>query len=321
MKLPRRISEIVKRKDDFITSREASLNKSVVRLQSMLISKLTREIIPMLDTSGGRIKNTLRNYQLLQSLDKVYKDFTRTQQLAFVSEIGDTARGLSTLNKQFFTITMGASLPEKFGRILAATDVKMMTAIGIKGGKILGGGFLDSLSANTELLTSIKNLMSQSVTGGARTKDFIAGMNDLITGSGQTMGGIEKHLDRYAHDLYMTYDRSYAASVAEETGMKYFVYLGGKIEDSRDFCVAHDGKVWTTDEAKKWPQWTPAKGVYPEGYKVKQKDKNAVPTYISQFDGYQPLQHCGGFRCRHHVGYIMEELAMDMRPDLKEVKN
>ena len=318
MRLPKRISDIIQRKDDFITSREASLNKSVVRLQNMLISKLTREIIPMLDTSTGRIRNTLRNYQLLQSLDRVYKDFSTTQRLAFVSEIGDTARGLTTLNKQFFTVTMGASLPATFGRILAATEKKMMFAIGIDKGKIMGGGFLDSLAANTELITQIKSLMSQAVTAQIRTKDFITSMNDLITGSGETMGGIEKHLNRYAHDLYMTYDRAYSASLAEEVGMKYFYYIGGKIEDSRDFCVSHDGKVWTTDEAKKWPQWTPAKGVYPEGYKIKQKDKNAVPSYIAGFDGYQPLIHCGGFRCRHHLGYIMKELAFEIRPELKK---
>jgi hypothetical protein len=318
MRLPRRISEVIKRKDDFIARREASLGKSVVRLQSMLISKLTREIIPMLDTTGGRIRNTLRNYQLLQSIDRVYKDFATTQQLAFVSEIGDTARGLTGLNKQFFTVTMGASLPATFARTLAATETKMLTAIGIKGGKILGGGFLDSLSANTGLLTQVKSMMSQAVTAQVSTKTFIKGMNDLITGSGELPGGIESHLNRYAHDLYMTYDRAYAQSLAEETGLKYFYYIGGTVEDSRDFCVAHDGKVWTTEEAEKWPQWTPAKGVYPEGYKIKQKDKNAVPSYIAGFDGYQPLQHCGGFRCRHHIGYIMRELAEEIRPELKK---
>jgi hypothetical protein len=248
----------------------------------------------------------------------VYKDFSTTQRLAFVSEIGDTARGLTTLNKQFFTVTMGASLPTTFGRILAATEKKMLMAIGIKGGKILGGGFLDSLSANTELLTSVKNLMSQSVTSQVSTKDFIASMNDLITGSGEKPGGIESHLNRYAHDLYMQYDRAYATSLAEETGMKYFIYIGGKIDDSRDFCVAHDGKVWTTEESKKWIEWTPAKGVYPEGYKIKQKDKNAVPSYIASYDGYNPLIHCGGFNCRHHLGWILEELAYEMRPDLKK---
>ena len=117
MRLPKRIADIIKRKDDFITAREASLNKSVVRLQN--------------------------------------KDFSTTQRLAFVSEIGDTARGLTTLNKQFFTVTMGASLPATFGRILAATEKKMLMAIGVQGGKILNGGFLDSLSANTELLTNM----------------------------------------------------------------------------------------------------------------------------------------------------------------------
>ena len=49
----------------------------------------------------------------------------------------------------------------------------------------------------------------------------------------------------------MSYDSAYSTPLAEETGMKYFIYLGGRIQDSRDFCVALDGKVWSRAEAEK----------------------------------------------------------------------
>ena len=81
--------------------REAHLNTAIQKMQLLLVNKVTEEIIPQLDVSAGRIKNTLKNYRLLQSLDKVYKDFEGVQRLAFVSEIGDTIKGYNQIQCQF----------------------------------------------------------------------------------------------------------------------------------------------------------------------------------------------------------------------------
>jgi hypothetical protein len=41
-----------------------------------------------------------------------------------------------------------------------------------------------------------------------------------------------------------------------------------------------------------------------------------VPSYLG-YAGYQPLIDFGGYRCRHGIGWISDELAQDLRPDLK----
>jgi len=316
MKLPKRLSEVLKRKEDWIAGREAKLQTAIMKMQEALLARTMSEIIPKLETTNGKIRNTLKNYQLLASLDKMYKDFEGVQRLAFVSEIGDTAKGIMKFNSNFFTVSMGAALPELFKEILKNTSEILDLRVGLKGGEIVGGSFLDDLIANKNLLLELKQFMGQAVSAQIPTKDFIKGFNDLIVGIEDKPGGMDKQFKRFAHDVFMQYDRAYAATVADKAGMKYFIYLGGKITDSRDFCVAHDGKVWSNEDAKKWTTWTPADGEYPAGYEIKQKDINKVPSYLN-YPGYAPRIDLGGYNCRHHLGYIMDELAYQMKPELK----
>jgi hypothetical protein len=147
-------------------------------------------------------------------------------------------------------------------------------------------------------------------------REYTKILKEKITGSKDYKGGLEKEFDKYAVDLYQTYDQAYNKTIGNELGLKYFIYQGGLIGDSRDFCAAHNNKVWSVDEAGTWKDWTPAQGDYPAGYEVKAKDLNSVPSYLG-YAGYDPLINLGGYRCRHWLGWITEELAVDMRPDLK----
>lgn len=121
----------------------------------------------------------------------------------------------------------------------------------------------------------------------------------------------------FVYNGYQQYDRAYNKYLALEFGIKYFMYQGGLVGDSRDFCVCHNNIVWSVDEAQEWKTWTPSKGKYPEGYKIQQVDINAVPSYLS-YPGYDPLVDAGGYNCRHIIGFISYELAGKYRPDLKK---
>jgi hypothetical protein len=101
--------------------------------------------------------------------------------------------------------------------------------------------------------------------------------------------------------------------------MRYFIYQGGLINDSRDFCAAHNNKVWYYKEAFYWGEWTPSKGEYPSGYEIKQIDIYKVPSYLNYPD-YDPLIDRGGYNCRHSLGWISEDMAFVLRPELKKNK-
>jgi len=119
-----------------------------------------------------------------------------------------------------------------------------------------------------------------------------------------------------AFNLHQVHDAFYTRFLGAGLGYRYFVYDGSILEDSRDFCVALNNKVWSVEEAKDWVNWTPSKGVYPKEYQIKQEDKNTVPTYLS-YPGYIPMIDRGGFNCRHFISWIPDDIAFKLRPDLK----
>jgi hypothetical protein len=148
-------------------------------------------------------------------------------------------------------------------------------------------------------------------------KDYVKLLKDKITGTENYTGGMERQFQRYAYDLYQQYDAAYNLTLGNEFGFNYFIYQGGLIKDSRDFCAAHNNKVWSVEEMKTWSEWTPSKGEYPAGYEVKQADIYAVPSYLG-YPGYDPGIDRGGYNCRHALGWIPDEIAFKMRPELKE---
>lgn len=311
MRLPRRIDDLLKRKEQFLLSSEAALNTKLRQMQNILVSKITEEIIPELDVSGGRIRNTLKNYRLLTSLDKVYTDFQKGQRIPFVEEVGGTTARITAMNQQYFNVMLGVEVPGLFPKVAKEAAAKMYARLGLEGSKIIVGGYFETLIKNEALLLDVKKLAAQAVTGQFRMKDFVRGLNTLIVGEDGKPGGLERQFNRYAHDLYMQYDSAYSTALADATGMNYFIYQGGTVKDSRDFCVANNNKVFKREDAEKWRTWTPSQGVYPEGYKVKQKDQSAVPSYLD-YPGYDPLTDRGGYNCRHYIGWITDSIAQRM---------
>ena len=147
-------------------------------------------------------------------------------------------------------------------------------------------------------------------------KDYVKALREMVTGSPDKTGSMERQFQRFAYDIYQQYDAAINLMLGNEMGFKYFIYQGGLIEDSRDFCAAHNNKVWSVLESEIWGEWTPSQGEYPVGYEVKAKDIYSVPSYLG-YAGYDPLIDRGGYNCRHAMGWISDDIALKMRPNLK----
>jgi len=325
MKIPKRISELLLKKQAFIDFHRGRLEKTVLKLQTDLTDKIILEIIPLLEiTKEGRIADTVSNYQLLGQMDKVYKGLTNMSSSLISNQMSGVITGIINLGKSYFTIAMADNLAFRFDKVVDATAKKMNIRIGLDGGQMVHGGYLESFLKDQTLGTQIKNYIAKSVTGQIDTKDFISGLTDLVKGvphidkNGFTIqtGALEKQFERYGYDLYQQFDAAYNSTLAQEFEMNYFIYQGGLIKDSRDFCAAHNNKVFSREEAVEWVNWTPSMGDYPAGYVVKQKDMGDHPSYMS-YPGYTPLVDRGGYNCRHMLGWISDELAISLRPDLK----
>lgn len=313
-KLPDDIQEIIKRKQEYIDSNRSRLEANVIKLQEALLNRFIEEILPQLETENGSIKSTTNNMRLIEKLDALYQEFNATNQTKVIKELGESLLRLNSLNSTYFKkITESEKLKTRFDSVISKTNDLMSARLGVgKDGKIIKGSYLDSFITDNTLLTELKQSIVSNVTGQQTIEKFRKDIRDKIVGNSQQTGGFEKYYRQFAYDTYSQYDRAYGKNVADEFGLNYAIYQGGLIDDSRDFCEEHQGKVYTREEVKEFGKWKLPKDTkeYP--------GPGEVPSYIAKFPNYDPFTCAGGFNCRHQLTWVTKSYAERLRPDLKE---
>ncbi len=312
MRIPKRITEILKRKETFLDEMRAKLENTVLRLQTKLFEQIIEDIIPQLEVEKGILKDNAHNYRLISELEKLYETFNIKIAETILPQINKATEGIVNLTERYFTVIL-PELPGRFERIIESTKTLIDLKIGLRQEKMIRGGLIqEMLKIDAQ---ELQHLLSKSITGQSGIKDFISVIKENVNGTDIKSGVLDRQLKRFAYDTYQHYDAAYNKKIAEEFELNYFIYEGGLIVDSRDFCAAHDNKVWSIEETKEWETWTPVKGDYPAGYEVKAKDIYSVPSYLG-YPGYDPLVDRGGYNCRHIIGFIPDDLAFKLRPEL-----
>lgn len=182
------------------------------------------------------------------------------------------------------------------------------------------GSLLRPILESSSILTELKGIITKSVISNIDLSNCVKEIKGIISCSNLYERDMDWDIKDLVHNFYSLYNATYNMCLSVSFGFKYFIYQGGLIGDSRDFCVAHNNKVFSIEEAQQWSNWTPSQGEFPHGYIIKQKDIYSVPSYLN-YSGYYPLINLGGYSCRHMLGWIDDELAFEMRPELKNQKN
>ena len=315
MKLPKRIADILTQKQAFIDAQRGRMEATVIKQQSKLFNEMIATLIPELDIKDGLIVDNAHNYRLISVLDKTYKDFQVTSSNIVLNQMTPATAKIVDYSTRYFAM-MFTDLPARFENIIAKSNKLINLKLGLDGGKLLRGGYLQSFFDSNLLGTDLKNMTSKAVTSGVSMREYVKSLKEMITGSPDTRGGLERQFQRFAYDIYQQYDAAYNLMLGNEFGFTYFIYQGGLITDSRDFCAAHNNKVWSIEESEDWGSWTPSQGEYPATYEVKAKDIYSVPSYLG-YAGYDPLIDRGGYNCRHAMGWISDNMAKRLRPELK----
>jgi hypothetical protein len=206
---------------------------------------------------------------------------------------------------------------KKFVIVVAKTEELMKSKIAHDTHYFLYSDLLRPVFENSSVLTEIKEIITKSVLSNLDSSKCEKDITAIISNSNLYIRDMYWDIKDLVFNFYQQYNAAYNMFLGFSFGFSFFMYQGGLITDSRDFCVAHNNKVWSVQEAMSWGKWTPLKGNYPLGYEIKEKDLNGIPAYLNYVD-YYPLIDRGGFNCRHSLGWISDETAFDSRPELKK---
>ena len=153
--------------------------------------------------------------------------------------------------------------------------------------QLLTGGALDSAFYDP-VVSTINNAVSTN----AGFTETVEALQITITGSPTVDGRLSRYVKQIASDSFALSDRVYNNQVSEELNLEFYRYVGGLIEDTRDFCKVRNGKYFHKKEVESWALGggSDAGNPYPNG------------QWQGQYQGTNSasiFNLCGGYNCKH----------------------
>lgn len=301
------LKKLARKVDAHIDAAQTARIAQLRGIERDLFAKLIRELVNKMSTDNGIITSKGKEVTFSQAIDRIFKAVKESGMAKFAAESIHDMAGVLDLNADYYAVIHGSeSKGRKFNAIKARVNKNMKERLGVgDNNKPVQSGYLErQLGGIDAVREQVKTTVFKAVKAGRPMKDLHDELSNIITGTENTDGEVVKKMRGYVFDNYQRFDRDTNKEFATRLALKYFVYSGGLIETSRDFCVKRNNKVFTTEEADKW------------------KDDATLPKTAAERDSgvvtdYNPLEDCGRWNCRHRLLYMPKNMAERLRPDLK----
>ena len=273
-----------------------TLDMRVQGMQRGLTRRFLEAVLEMFDFEDGKLKKTTKNVAALRKLERLFdgfeKDVIQNELALFAAELLEV--GGFTI--EYYEATTHAA---KAAAIKNSLDL-LRSVIGITAdGGLVQDGYLDRLGKTAQVRERLRQYVVQSIVSKRSLSEFQRGLRNLVEGQPDVDGLLQTYWRQYAYDTYNQAHEVVNLSMSDELELQHFIYQGSLIPTSRAFCVKKAGKVFTRTEAAKW-----------------KNDPDLIDKKTAA--SYNPFIERGRYNCRHWLNWISQDLAEQLRPDLKK---
>jgi hypothetical protein len=298
--------EIIGKTNRYLDQRQRARLKDMGVLERLLVVRLISELTQDLEEGpDGRIKSRRGSVRIGKTIDDIFKGVEEEGLPSLMGKMVVDMRGTLDFNAKYYQ-KLTSPNPDSYADIRKAVDAVMRRRLGLDPEyKVNPKGYLGELGRNKKAREEVKKLVAKAVAAGVPMAKLKKALAVKVAGTKRTPGVIERNLGGFVLDAYQVADAVTNREFAKRLDLKYFIYSGGLIETSREFCRKRNGQVFTTEEAEKWDE----DATLP---KTKEERDSGVVA------DYNPLEDRGRWNCRHRILYIPEEEAFRRRPDLRK---
>lgn len=293
---PEEVRRKSSRKAKKIESLIDDIEKTINQTANALTRSILRGFLQKLKSENGRIVQTI-NSSTTTLFNQVFSTFSRNQQKKLTKQIVKDFDTIIGENENYYRDTVAVD-DEKQKAIRKIINNRL----GIdEKGNLIKNGYMSGLLDDSQIRAQIQQFIYKEVMKGVGYEDLRESVKAFIQGDEQKLGVFNRYYRAFSYDVYSQINRYVAWQYAEELGMEYFIYNGGTIETSREFCIERNGNVYSSKEADEW---------------VKDPNLTAIPSK----ETYNWRLEAGGYNCRHSIDYISKEVAYVLRPELKDLE-
>ena len=280
-----------------IDKRQTSLGVSIASAERELFSRLLEEITSELTFKNGVIENSVSNYLVLIRLDRAFDSWVNEVMNPVTKEFVKDLFSVAEMTGAYYE----GYAAEKLINDIATSNELLRAALGIDSkGNLIKGSIMADISSVSTVRTEIKQIALLGINSGQTLKEFSKSIRDYVKGVEKDGGAVNKFFKSrqsgYAYDLFNKVAEIKNEEFREQLDLKWLIYVGDIIQDSRAFCIKKAGKVFAVVEAD--TEWS------------------SDPDLIGKGTGipYTPRIDRGRWQCRHRIRYISNELAKQIDP-------
>jgi len=284
--------ELIDLRNDYLLKREEILRSKVNSLQAKLFDKVFDSYLLGLQDKDGKLLNSIENRNIVAGLDKIYNQFNKDFNIPVVKTFIGNLNEVHDLNATYFKRIDEAEAQSKSPEVKKIMDAQL----GIKSdGTIKKGGFTDKFIRDETALKKIKKLTTQAISKGQDFNTFKKELQETIKGNPKLKesGVLQANYRTYAYDTIQKVDALNQTQYAKRLNLKYFIYKGGLIRDSRNFCIHRNGKILESTEFSKLTYNS-----------LPENQRGGIPT-----TNWKPMLDRGGYNCRHTINFVSNSFA------------
>lgn len=179
-----------------------------------------------LDTSNGKIKTTVANLKIIQSVkNKLVKMIVTDQYIKDVKEFANAFNEITALQNAYWQSVETDFTPKPLLREIRqqtiADTIKNLTASGI------GNAVADQIAT----------ILRTNITSGGSYAQLTEQLREKMLNT-TTEGSLQKYARQITTDSINQYNAQYTQSVSNDLGFEWYAYQGSEIQTSRPFCQA-----------------------------------------------------------------------------------
>jgi hypothetical protein len=298
--------DLIDYRDSIITARKRALKRKITKAELEIYDEIIDVINKEILSSSGLQTSSGISMSMFTALEVVFAKFREKTSLKIIAEVAkDIDKITRATNSYYFGIlSLEKAVIEGFSAVAEQTLLRVL-GLGARGG-ILRGGLLDAVSKAPSLRDKVFKFIYEAYAQGMKAEGILDGVDSLMKTDSNKNGALVQQYAPIIYDAYQQYERQYNVGLANYLGLRCFVYAGGLIETSRDFCINRNNKVFTIWEAEEW--------VNADDLLLTNEEKRRG-TPID----YVPMRDLGRWRCRHMINFITDNEAIRIRPQLKQI--
>jgi hypothetical protein len=274
--------------EDVIIKANDKYGARINAIQSQLFSSLVNQLKDIETDKDGYILQNAKNRAIIIEAEILIDDALSgsygnaiKEQISIIPKIDD-------LNNSYFS-----SLSDTF--IENRNFIKSLQNQTIK--NIESNLFPDGLQFQVK--QPLIDIMNQNVNSGGSFSGFLEQLRTFIKGNDELDGRLMSYSRGLLRDTLFNYSRAYQQSITSDLGLEWYLYSGGLIDHSREFCIERAGNFYHQSEIEDWAS-------------LDWQGKNNQTTKSSIFI------FAGGWNCSHSI--IPVSTIIVPQSDLERIK-